>query len=183
MGDKVKDLYSKLSESENCLYSYSGIIDTDTINNILKKIEVIFEEKEIATKIARKIYNILVEGLQNLYHHVENQSGEIESTFGHKYGMLVLSRNEGVYKIVFGNFVNEKAKNILKGRIDKITGYTKEELKAEYKFVLSNRKMSEKGGGGLGLLDMAKKSDGNLEGEFHQYDKNYYFYILKLVIE
>jgi hypothetical protein len=40
--------------------------------------------------------------------------------------------------------------------------------------------LSAKGGGGLGLVDIARKSGNKLEYEFFNYNDNYYFFDLTI---
>jgi hypothetical protein len=49
-----------------------------------------------------------------------------------------------------------------------------------YKFILNHQKLSAKGGGGLGLVDIARKSGNKLEYEFFIYDDNYSFFNLTI---
>jgi hypothetical protein len=51
-----------------------------------------------------------------------------------------------------------------------------------YKFILNHQKLSAKGGGGLGLVDIARKSGNRLEYEFHKYNENYYFFNLTISV-
>jgi hypothetical protein len=76
--------------------------------------------------------------------------------------------------------VNTKRIKFLKEKIDKINSLTKDELKDMYKFILNHQKLSAKGGGGLGLVDIARKSGNKLEYEFYVYDDNYSFFNLTI---
>jgi len=84
-----------------------------------------------------------------------------------KFGVLVIVREGEFYKVTTGNFVNAKRIKFLKEKIDKINSLTKDELKDMYKFILNHQKLSAKGGGGLGLVDIARKSGNKLEYEFY----------------
>jgi hypothetical protein len=67
-------------------------------------------------------------------------------------------------------------------KIEKINSLSNDELKEMYKFILNYQKLSSKGGGGLGLIDIARKSDKKLEYVFYPYNDNYYFYRLDIFI-
>ena len=70
----------------------------------------------------------------------------------------------------------------MKERLDKIKSLEKEELKDLYKFILNNQEFSKKGGGGLGLIDMAKRTNGRIEYKFTTYDENYSFFNLDIFV-
>jgi len=66
--------------------------------------------------------------------------------------------------------------------LEKINSLTKEELKDFYKFVLNNQEFSAKGGGGLGLIDIARKTGSKLVYTFEPYDENFHFFDFSVVI-
>jgi hypothetical protein len=121
-----------------------------------------------------------VESLQNLFHHIETNHEGIQEELDPKFGVLVIEREGEFYKVTTGNFVNTKRIKFLKEKIDKINSLTKDELKDMYKFILNHQKLSAKGGGGLGLVDIARKSGNKLEYEFYIYDDNYSFFNLTI---
>jgi hypothetical protein len=47
---------------------------------------------------------------------------------------------------------------------------------------LNNGELSEKGGGGLGLIDIAKKSRNKLQYSFREIDEDYSFFTLTVKI-
>ncbi len=64
------------------------------------------------SKLRKKVYNVLVESLQNLYHHVDRVPEDFEDQTSERYGLLVVKKVDGGYKIITGNFVH--AENIEK---------------------------------------------------------------------
>jgi hypothetical protein len=86
------------------------------------------------------------------------------------------------YSIITGNYILNENVSGLKKRIDEINALTKEEFKEYYKQVLDNGEMSLKGGGGLGIIDIARKSGEKLEYEFLSLPNNVSFFILKIKI-
>ena len=67
-------------------------------------------------------------------------------------------------------------------KIDYINSLNRDELKAYYKEILNNGELSEKGGGGLGLIDIAKKSRNKLQYSFREIDEDYSFFTLTVKI-
>ena len=81
-----------------------------------------------------------------------------------------------------GNFVDNKKVPYLKDKIDKINSLSEDELKEMYKFILNHQKLSAKGGGGLGLLDMARKTGNKLQYYFYDFDDDNKFFNLDVYI-
>ncbi len=175
----LNECYSRMNQGD-VIVAYKGNINAEIISNTLSLVETKLEETVEQTLVKKKLYNVLVESLQNLFHHVDNlpESAEKEEN----YGAFVLSKyNEG-FRISTGNFVKSDKSKILKEKIDKINSLSKEELKDFYKFVLNNQTFSEKGGGGLGLIDIARKTGNKLEYNFYNYNKDFEFFNLTVFI-
>jgi hypothetical protein len=181
MSFNLQEYYSNLSKGDVVL-AYKGSITSDLINDILEAVEKKLEEANAESKLRKKIYNVLVESMQNLYHHIEFTHEGIKEDLEPKFGILVVERFNGSYKVTTGNFIQTKRIKFLKEKIDKINSLSMDELKDIYKFILNHQKLSAKGGGGLGLVDIARKSGNKLEYEFYNYNDNYYFFNLSIKV-
>jgi len=181
MSFNLKDYYSDLSKG-NVILAYKGSITSDLINDVLEGVEKKLEDANEESKTRKKIYNVLVESMQNLFHHIEEYHEGITENLDPKFGILVIEKENGLYKVTTGNFVNSTKIKFLKEKIDKINSLTKDELKDMYKFILNHQKLSAKGGGGLGLVDIARKTGNKLEYAFYNYNNNYYFFNLTIRI-
>lgn len=125
---------------------------------------------------------MLVESLQNLYHHIEDPPEPIKNEYTSKFAVLVVSKLNDNYRISTGNFVKASKVQQLKEKIEKINSMSVEELREMYKYLLNHQKLSEKGGGGLGLIDIAKKTGNKFDYMFQSYNKDFYFFCLNIFI-
>jgi hypothetical protein len=180
MSFNLKEYYASLSKGDVIL-AYKGSITSELINDILEAVEKKLADDAADSKLRKKIYNILVESLQNLFHHIEMFHEGIQEELDPKFGVLVVVKEGDLYKVTTGNFVNSKRIKFLKEKIDKINSLSKDELKDMYKFILNHQKLSAKGGGGLGLVDIARKSGNKLQYEFYNYNNDYYFFNLTII--
>ncbi len=181
MSFNIKDYYENISRGD-ILLAYKGSITSELINDVLETVEKRLDDTNELGKTRKKLYNVLVESLQNLYHHIEETHEGIEEELDPKFGVLVIERENGMYKVTTGNFINSTKIKFLKEKIDKINSLSRDELKDMYKFILNHQKLSAKGGGGLGLVDIARKTGNKLEYIFHNYNNNYYFFNLIIKI-
>lgn len=181
MSFSIKDYYENISKGD-ILLAYKGSITSELINDVLETVEKRLDDANELGKTRKKLYNVLVESLQNLYHHIEETHEGIEEELDPKFGVLIIERENGIYKVTTGNFINSTKIKFLKEKIDKINSLSKDELKDMYKFILNHQKLSAKGGGGLGLVDIARKTGNKLEYIFHNYNNNYYFFNLIIKI-
>lgn len=164
------------------LLAYKGSISAELITNVLGVIETKLDKIINKSSTKKKIYNVLVESLQNLYHHIDDIPESLNGTIDAHFGIFVIAKQEDTYRISTGNFVKNSRLIKLKERLEKIKSLDKEELKELYKFVLNNQKFSDKGGGGLGLIDIARRTGGNIDYSFEKYSEDYSFFNLDIYI-
>ena len=182
MSFDINEYYSKLNGGD-VLMAFKGSISSELISNVLEVVESRMDEYSESSKIRKKVYNVLVESLQNLYHHIEVLPELMQKEFDDKFGILVVSRQKDRYKITTGNFIGQEKVDVLRNKIDKINSMSRDELKDMYKFILNHQRLSEKGGGGLGLVDIARKTGNHLDYTFEKYDEAYYFFNLDVFID
>lgn len=176
----VYGFYSKMQRN-NIMLSFKGDITSELLSSILQIMENKLDNIQEAPKIKKKIYNVLVECLQNLYHHMDEHA-PVQNNRARSAVFLIGKGNDGSYFIITGNYI--KVENIegLKNRLEEINKMDKEQLKDYYKQVLNNGQMSEKGGGGLGMIDIARKTGQKLEFYFLPVDESYSFFTLNIKI-
>jgi hypothetical protein len=161
---------------------YRGNIDSDVINHVLDTVEDKLVEINEQSRLRKKVYNVLVESLQNLYHHVERVPVGFEDQSSEKFGVLKVNKVDGGYKIITGNFVLTDNVEKLEEKIKRINRSSHEEIKELYKFILNHQRISAKGGGGLGLVDIVRKTGNKLEYNFKEYDDKYSFFYFDIYV-
>ena len=174
----IYDFYDKM-ERHNILLSFKGDITSELLTSILQIIESKMEDMQEEPKVRKKVYNVLVECLQNLYHHMDESSMEGDRT---RSAIFMIGRVDGEYNIITGNYILNENVSGLKRRLDEVNALTKEELKEYYKKVLNNGEMSLKGGGGLGMIDIARKTGQKLNYNFMDVDDKFSFFNLNIKI-
>jgi hypothetical protein len=176
-------LWYDQSVGQNTILAYKGDITADTISEILLNLEKKLELSEENIKLVKKCYNVTVEALQNLFHHIELTPKELKETLGERFSVFMLKKqSDSVYKIQTGNFVRENKVKMLKDRVEQINFLSTDELKILYKIILNNEEFSQKGGGGLGLIDISRKTGNKLIAEFYKCNEDYFFFNLEIVI-
>jgi hypothetical protein len=178
--NSIHDFYDMM-EKGNIMLSFKGEVTSDLLTSILQIMETKMETLDEPPKIKKKVYNILVECLQNLYHHIDED--DKQTAQNEKSALFMIRKNEeGEYSIMTGNYMAVENMDLMKTRLDKINSMDKEELKVYYKEVLNNGEMSAKGGGGLGMIDIARKSGKKLEYNFADVDDKFSFFSLNVKI-
>ena len=96
--------------------------------------------------------------------------------------IFMIGKSDGQYNIITGNYISNDNVSGLKKRLDEVNSLSKEELKDYYKQILNNGEMSLKGGGGLGMIDIARKTGQKLGYTFQNVDTNLSFFSLNIKI-
>ncbi|MCR5455119.1 MAG: SiaB family protein kinase [Bacteroidales bacterium] len=143
-------------------YSYRGIVDSTIVEHILALAEANFTDTKEQILVRKRVYFIMVECLQNITRH---QDIADDPDFDQS-ALFTLKRKEQSYSITSANLIYDHAIEALREKIDKINAMDADQLKEYAKQVLSNGTFSSKGGAGLGLIEMARKSGSKFQYEF-----------------
>ena len=164
----------KAMQKNNLNYIYRGAFSSNITDNILSLAETNLVKKDDPRMLRRKVYNVMVEGLQNITKHQANLNVDNKKN----YGVFVLKKEHDKYFITTGNLIKNSEIDNLSKQIDQVNSLDKEGLTAYHREVLLHGKISDKGGAGLGLIDMARKSGNKLLYAFENLDQQYsYFYL------
>ncbi|TAF64461.1 MAG: hypothetical protein EAZ55_11540 [Cytophagales bacterium] len=157
---------------------YLGEFNQEITRMFTSMAEEDMDKNNEQTKIKRKVYHVMVETLQNMSKH----SDELANLNEVGRGLFMIGRKEDSYYIITSNKIHIDKKESLNGALVKVNLATNEELKEMYKKQIKEGSLSDKGGAGLGLIDIARKTNERLDYHFIPYDDNYYFFILKVEI-
>lgn len=177
----IFDFYDKM-ERYKIMLSFKGVITSGLLSSILQIMEAKLENLEEPPRTRKKVFNVLVECLQNLYHHIDDGPVDASASGESRSAIFMIGKQEKQYSILTGNFILTENVQSLKKHLDEINQMDMMELKLYYKEILNNGEMSEKGGGGLGMIDIAKKSGQPLEYSFMPVDEENSFFTLNVKI-
>lgn len=128
--------------------------------------------------VKRKVYHVMVETLQNMNKH----SDEIAEQGSIGKGLFMIGKKDETYYVITSNKVSRDKQPVLENMLEKINAASKAELKEMYRKQIKEGRISPKGGAGLGLIDIARKTTGKHDYHFLPYDEENSFFILKVEI-
>ena len=156
---------------------YQGKFDDEFTAVIIELSEFNLENKEDMRKSRKRISYLLAESFQNIVRH------RLERKETDKKGSMFGVQHRGkVITIYSSNIVEEPTKELLVKNLDKVNRLNKDELKEQYNKILIHGELSEKGGAGLGLIEMARKSGNKLQYRFEETSDGRYHFKLQLNI-
>ncbi|HLU86705.1 MAG TPA: DUF6272 family protein [Taishania sp.] len=175
----VKTIYEHFVQSilderdSEILLKYEGEFATSLIRVLAENVEFMLLEFGESRQLVKRMFSIIIEGLQNIYLH-----GGIED--GLQKAFLIISKQTSKYTITMGNVISKSEQKSLNQTIDEINNMPDEELKELYITKLKNGFLNSKGGAGLGLVTMRMKSNQPLEYSFHSLKDNQTFMIISV---
>jgi len=158
---KICDEYNK-SDTDKIINSHFGEFSQDLVNTTSNDIEMFMLDSGDKKGTVKRMFSILVEGLQNIRLHGEKGKD------GHQTSFYAIDQRNDTYKIALGNLIYSKHNKNIETRITAVNKMTREEVKVLYMEVLTNGIISNKGGAGLGFITMAMKSSNNLDYFFDE---------------
>jgi len=172
----IYDLHRTMM-SQNLILVYQGDFTQESTKSILSMAERNLDSSGEDSSIKRKVFNVMVEALQNIVKHSDEL---VDGQTRNHTAIFLIGKEANRYSIMSGNPVRKDNVPKLQKSLDHINGLDKEGLKELYKEIIKNTTISEKGGAGLGFVDMARKSGGKLEFEFPEMNSEYCFFCLKV---
>lgn len=154
------------------MLTFKGAITYDLVNALLNSLEPKLQSMETHVPTRKKLYNILVECLQNTVHHSDQVTEADEKGSGQVALLLVTSDHEG-YQVQTGNTILNHKIQGLKEWLESINRLSPKELKECYKTILDTGSISDKGTAGLGFVDIARKSGQKLNYDFQRLNNDY----------
>lgn len=181
MLDRIHDLYDEL-ERHRVMLSFKGSLTPDLVTALLGMVERKMDVIETDARARKRVFNVVMECLQNLFHHnahLKLSDGHAERT-NDPHGVVMIAQSEQGYSVLTGNFMAGNDVDRLKGHLDRINALDADALREFYKETLADGRFSASGGGGLGMIDIARKSGGKLEYGFVPYDQDNAFFSLNV---
>ena len=96
---------------------------------------------------------------------------------------FTISFSNNLFIIESANAVRNQDIAELETKLSQLKKMDKKEIKELYRSTITNGQFSEKGGAGLGIIEMAKITDRKIEYSFQPIDGSYSFFLLQLVVK
>ncbi|MBW6497326.1 MAG: SiaB family protein kinase [Bacteroidales bacterium] len=149
--ETFRDIFNQGSNGQLIL-AFNGDFNQDTIVSLG---EVVRNEVSATSNaaLARRAFTVFVEMAQNILHYSLERgiAGQGRGRF------LLLQASDGFHLLTF-NLISTDQMDYLKRRIGEINRMGPDELKSSYLSKRRQRVPEKKGGAGLGLMDIARRS-------------------------
>lgn len=177
--------FRELMEGSDVNIVYLGKITQSTINGITAMTEEDMSEKNEDKKVSRRVYHVMIEALQNICKHADSTaeyaSNSLEDGLA-KDGIFLIGDNEHEYYVTTGNQITLDNAVRLRDMLDRVNSMNKEELREFHKLTMQSTTISDKGGAGLGFIDIKKRTGTEYEYYFEPISADHCTFILTIRI-
>lgn len=167
-------------EQLGVILEHIGPVEFDTIGDLISLLKQRVSKLGIRQNVYKRLLSVMIESLENIYRYRDNyyQKEEVLKKFPPRF---IINLSDEGFIISSSNPVLKEHIAGLEVRLKELTGLSRYELKELYKKIISNGKFSEKGGAGLGIIEMAKSSDA-VSYSFDPIDNEFVLYKLQLYL-
>lgn len=171
----VYDFYRSMKAHEITLV-YEGEITHQITKAFTSLTESNMAKQSEANSVQKKVFHVMVECLQNISKHADS-FGSNDFIFAGR-GIFMVSKGKSDYHVTTGNVIENDKIEELTEMLNHINSLNKEGLKELYKSQMKEGRLSEKGGAGLGFIDIARKTGKQLDFHFLPIDEGSSFFLL-----
>ena len=174
--DLCKDIYN-----DDLTLAYAGRFTDSMTDKIIGMAEIYIKSHQQIRKLRKRTSFLVAECFQNVVRHGEKDLDPSQISLGKESFLIRFVQNKCF--IASENTLPNDEVDLLRKKLDEVNKYDREELKALYLRSLEDGSLSEKGGAGLGLIEMARKTGNKLHYSFMSLDDNRSTFYLMLVLE
>jgi hypothetical protein len=175
----VYQFYKSMKEHEITLV-YEGEITHQLTKAFTSLTESNMAKEEESNSVQKKVFHVMVECLQNISKHADDFA-QNETMFSGR-GIFLVAKGKDDYSVTTGNAVDNSRIADLNSLLEQINNLDKEGLTELYKKQIKEGRLSDKGGAGLGFIDIKRKTGKNLEYHFLPINSQTSFFLLTSTI-
>jgi hypothetical protein len=161
---------------ERLMFVYRGVVTNENSVPLLMLLEKEMENSEFGFVGRKRLFMFVLESLQNVSRHTSKSQHASMS-------LVLYSKTDTGYTVTTGNVLPTESINDLKIRLEEINNLEAKDIRNVYRQMLSTAEFSSKGGAGLGLIEMAKKTGNKLDYDFVPLDNEYSYFILSKTVD
>lgn len=169
---------------ENCtILDHTGIIQYETIGELIHSFKQQIHARGVHTSTYKKVLLVMIESLENIMKHSECCAHANGSPATVYLPVFTIRKDESQFVIASSNPVKRMNIPAFKGRLDYLNTLDQQGLKDFYKKTITNGEFTNRGGAGLGLIEIAKISGKKISYDFQPIDENCDRFSMVIVID
>lgn len=175
----VHTLYDALAGG-GTVFLYSGSFHDEHTVHLISLGEQMVAGTDMERSMRNKLGFIMVESYQNIIRHRAQLGHALETGAGRSV-FLVRERN-AMFEVVAINAIPDDEAQELRSILARIDGHDQKQLKEMFLRALQSGKTTERGGAGLGLIEMARRSGHALWHRLYSIGHGHGLFSLRVVV-
>jgi hypothetical protein len=173
--DIIRTIRDKMMK-EHLLFIFRGDVTEKNSLPLLTLLEKEMKEDSYGLAGRKRLFMFVLESLQNIVKHGDHQQHD-------RMSLVSYSKKDGGYTITTGNMIASHHVGNLRTRLDMVNKLDIDEAKNLYREILGNTEFNEKGGAGLGLIEMAVKTGNRLDYDFIPSENGFSYFVLSKTVD
>lgn len=161
---------------DRLMFVYRGTVTNQNSEALLLLLEKEMEQSDFGFVGRKRLFMFVLESLQNVSRHSNTKISDLMS-------LVVYSKLDNGYTVTTANVIDKDEEPDLKGQLNLLNTLEASEIRKLYREKLSTTDFSSRGGAGLGLIEMAKKTGNKLDYDFLPLDKNSLYFVLSKSVD
>ena len=170
----------KSLNQDDLIFAYTGLVSDSITHKIIELTQFNIDSSGYFVRLKNKISFLMAECYQNVARHGK-YINETDSLIDYKGAFFVRSI-DNIFYIASANSVSKEAIPSIKEKLDKVNSLSPDELRLLQKQVLSKGKLSDRGGAGLGIIEMARRTGRKICFSFEPIDDKTALFFIQLSI-
>ncbi|WP_135078993.1 SiaB family protein kinase [Terasakiella sp. SH-1] len=166
------------------IFCYSGYMTEDVLSGIGQAIRMKMELEDADKKIARSVFSLFVEQVQNVIRYSAEKeefiSGDIQKEL--RYGVLTVGQKNGSFFVSCSNLIEDRDVIRLGKNLKHIQQLDSNGLKKLYKDTLRGDAPEGSKGAGVGFIDIARRAKKGFEFDFMPVENDRSYFCIKAYV-
>jgi hypothetical protein len=158
----TKTIYKfyKVLENDIISFSYRGSFSNNVLTMATQLIKDNLDEEH--ESLRNKLSFLMIESFQNISRYADRDQKDL----GENTEFFMTRNIDDTFYIVSANMIDNDKVAYVKDKLEKVNTLDSIEINKLYREVLTNKQINEKGGAGLGFIEMVRKTKGKLPFDF-----------------
>lgn len=168
--------------AKNIIFSFKGVITQEILADLGEIIKNHISDFKYRPLVVKRVFSIFIEVAQNILHHSAEKvtlgpHGERGS------GIVMVVEHDHYFEIVSGNLISNSSSKSIEESCKLIHSLDKKALREAFRQKINSPVGEGAKGAGLGLLEIARKSENKVDFKIDKIDDTHSFFLFSVRIE
>jgi hypothetical protein len=164
-------------ESQGIFFYFTGPLSQNILKDIVKNLQIKKELLETDPSTLRRLISVIIELTQNMMQYSLGATtlNGADSVLSVGSGFIALGRKDNLFFVTCGNKIHKEQVPEIRDRLTHLQKMTPEQIKKYYIEQLNRAPLDPDEIGGLGFIEMAKRTSKPIQFEFDPIDEENQF--------